>query len=213
MRFALPFMCLTTPVLAHPHIFVDTAVTVRVNEDGAVYAVEIVWTYDDFFSLLILEDLGLDGDGDLILTAEEKAVLTSIVLDWPADFGGDLLVETGGGAVALGPVKDHAAVYEEGRVIETHVRWLEVPAPAVEGVNLRVFDPGYYTAYALTGGAFLEAPEGCELWIVPADLDAAYSMVDELLYGRPASDVGPEEAFPEVGAAFADMITVTCPAG
>ena len=187
--------------------------TVHVNEAGDVYAVDVVWTYDDFFSLLILEDLGLDSDGDKELTAEEKAVLRNIVLDWPADFGGDLLVETAAGAVALGPVKDHEAEYIEGRVVETHTRWLDTPAAAGEGVNIRVFDPGYYTAYALTGGVTLDAPEGCEMWIVPADLDAAYSLVDELLYGRPASDVGPEEAFPEVGAAFADMITVTCPAG
>jgi hypothetical protein len=43
-----------------------------------------------------------------------------------------------------------------------------------------------------------------------ADLNAAYSLVDELLYGRPASDVGPDEAFPEVGEAFSDTVVVTC---
>jgi hypothetical protein len=42
------------------------------------------------------------------------------------------------------------------------------------------------------------------------DLNAAYSLVDEFLYGRPAADVGAEEQLPEVGLQFAETIFVTC---
>jgi hypothetical protein len=52
--------------------------------------------------------------------------------------------------------------------------------------------------------------DDCEVLVAPANLDAAYTLVEELLYGRPASDVGVDEEFPEVGVAFADTIEVTC---
>ena len=48
----------------------------------------------------------------------------------------------------------------------------------------------------------------CSATILPADLDKAYTLVEELLYATPAAEV--EEAFPEVGEAFADTVTVSC---
>ena len=42
-------------------------------------------------------------------------------------------------------------------------------------------------------------------------LDAAASLVTaHVLHGRSAAEVGPDEDFPRVGAAFADTATVTC---
>lgn len=211
--FVLPALCaLPLPALAHPHIFVETAVEIIVDADNRVTGFKVIWTYDDFFSLLITEDLGIDADGDMALTEAEEEVLRGAVKDWPEDYGGDLLVETDQGAVALAERQSHTVAYVDGRVLESHVRPLAEPAAAGTRVDLRVFDPGYYTAYALTGGANVSGSNSCDVVIAPADLEAAYSLVDELLYGRPASDVGIEEAFPEVGAAFADRISVTCPA-
>jgi hypothetical protein len=65
-------------------------------------------------------------------------------------------------------------------------------------------------AYEISPSIALRGGEGCEVTLRKADLAAAYALVDELLYGRPASDVGPDEAFPEVGEAFADTVIVTC---
>jgi len=51
---------------------------------------------------------------------------------------------------------------------------------------------------------------GLDLLITPANLDAAYTLVEELLYGRPATGDGADDYFPEVGEAFADTIEITC---
>ena len=63
---------------------------------------------------------------------------------------------------------------------------------------------------ALASPVTVEGRDDCTVDVIPANLDAAYSLVDELLYGRPASDVGPDEDFPEVGRSFADTVVVTC---
>lgn len=198
-------------VAAHPHIFIETRVEVVLNDQGQVLGVEIEWTYDEFFSLILLEDLELDADLDFVLTAEEQGILEAEVMGWPAHFSGDLLVEGPQGAAELGMREKHTVNYVDGRVVEQHFRPLKEPLSAVDGASVRVFDPTYYTAYVLTGDITMTGFEGCEALVTPADLDAAYSLIDELLYGTPADQLDPDDPFPEVGANFADMITVTCP--
>src|SRR6056297_2811011 len=58
---------------AHPHVFVDVTLRFLPDAEGRLTGVEVTWAYDDFFSLLVLEDRGLDADGDMILTEAERA--------------------------------------------------------------------------------------------------------------------------------------------
>lgn len=200
------------PLTAHPHIFVEAQVVIEVSEAGQVTGVRLAWTYDDLFSLLLTSDLGIDMDGDGELTAEEYAALEEAVLTWPADFSGDLFLSSGGAELTLGPPEEMAMTYDLGRVEERHLRPVLDPPPPGEVVEIRVYDPFYYVAYTIVGDLVIEGREDCEATWQGADLNAAYSLVDELLYGRPASEVGPEEDFPMVGEAFADTVRVSCPA-
>ena len=192
---------------AHPHLFVGAEVTVIY--DGAIpSAVRVDWVYDDYFSLLLTADLGIDLDGDLMLTADETATLAKAVTDWPEGFEGDLEVKQGDTLIALGPRTDHRMTYAKGLVSETHVRPLQAATDAP--LTVRIYDPFYYTAYELIGPVNIEGREDCTVTVTPPDLNRAYSLVEELLYGRPAADVGPDEQFPEVGVEFAETITVIC---
>lgn len=194
---------------AHPHIFVSVEVAV-VYENDLPAAVELAWIYDDYFSLLLMTDLGLDLDGDLTLTAEEEIILATSVTEWPADFGGDLQVVQGDELVDLASRTNHTMTFEEGIVREVHTRPIAALPKNNAPLTIRVFDPFYYVAYELIGAVTIKGRDDCEALITPANLDVAYSLVEELLYGRPAGDVGPDEEFPEVGVAFADTINVTC---
>lgn len=193
--------------LAHPHLFVGAEVTV-VYDGETPTAVRVDWVYDDYFSLLLTADLGIDLDGDLVLTAQETDALAQAVTDWPKNFAGDLEVKQGDTVVTLGPRAEHKMTYSEGLVAETHTR----PLVNAGGgpLTVRVYDPFYYTAYELVGPVQIEGRDDCTATVTPPDLNSAYSLVDELLYGRPASDVGADEQFPEVGVEFAETITVTC---
>lgn len=192
---------------AHPHLFVEVGVTV-VFEDGMATGVRLDWAYDDFFTLLLLTDLGIDLDGDSVLTSEEEEILAAAVTTWPQDFDGDLDVLNEDAPVALAGPADHGVVFDEGLITEVHTRPFIEP---VDGpVTIRAYDSSYYVAYTLSGPVQIEGRTDCDVSVIPPDLNEAYSLVDELLYGRPASDVGPEEDFPEVGIAFAETIMVTC---
>jgi ABC-type uncharacterized transport system substrate-binding protein len=197
----------TTQASAHPHLFVEVGVTV-VFEDGKATGVKLDWAYDDFFTLLLLTDLGIDLDGDSVLTPEEEEILNAAVTTWPQDFDGDLEVLQGDAPVTLAGPADHGVSYDNGLITEVHTRPFSEPADSP--ITIRAYDSSYYVAYTLSGPVQIEGRTDCDVSVIPPDLNEAYSLVDELLYGRPASDVGPEEDFPEVGIAFAETITVTC---
>ena len=194
---------------AHPHLFVGVEVLV-VYQDGAPTGIQLTWQYDEFFSLLLTSDLGIDQDGDLELTASELEILSDAVANWPADFGGDLEVIQDGQSVRLGGRTDHTVAYEDGLISETHTRPVLPVLDATEEMTLRVYDPNYYVAYELNAPVQFSGRDDCDASILAPDLDAAYSLVEELLYGRPASDVGQDEQFPEVGVKFAETVTVSC---
>jgi ABC-type uncharacterized transport system substrate-binding protein len=198
-----------TSAIAHPHVFVQAQVELVV-EEGMLTGVRLKWIYDDFFSLLMTEDLQIDPDGDLVLTAEEEQMLSASVTDWPADYAGDLYLVQGSAPLRLGPRQDHHATLEDGLVVEHVLMPLADPVDASVAVDVRVYDPFYYIAYSVVGDLVVTGDPNCRASYRPADLNAAYALVDELLYGRPASDVGPDEQFPEVGVHFADTVTLTC---
>lgn len=199
------------PAAAHPHVFVTAAVELRLDDDGAVLGVHVTWSYDEFFSLLVTEELEIDADGDMILTADENAALTSYIADWPSEYEGDVYVTRNDSAVALAPVQEHTVSFEGGIVREGFYRAFATPQDAITApVLVRVYDPFYYVAYEIDPAIAVTGREGCTASLTKPDLNAADLMVSELLNGRAASDVGADEQFPEVGTAFADTITVAC---
>lgn len=198
-----------SPASAHPHVFVDATVEV-LTEAGAVTGVRLLWTYDDFFSLMLTEDLSIDGDGDLVLTDAEAAELAASVTDWPADYEGDLMVSFGGSVLALAPRADHGAAFADGRVIESHRRPLVTPAPATAGpVTVEVFDPYYYVAYTVTAVSVTGDPS-CRADLIRADLVAAQAEVDATWAGLDWASAAPDVELPPIGAAFSDRVEVRC---
>lgn len=196
-------MLLAVPVAqAHPHVFVETGLTLVADDAGRLIGVEVSWTYDDFYSLLLLEDLGLDPDGDGVLSADELARLEGFDLQWIDGYLGDLYLTAGEAPVELGRPESRGTQVVEGRIVTRHFRAF---APQDGAVVVKAYDPTFYTAYDLNGG--VTVPEGCSLSIQPADLDKAYTMVEEALYANPAL---PDDDYPEVGEAFADTVLVSC---
>ncbi|MFQ1701796.1 DUF1007 family protein [Loktanella agnita] len=196
---------------AHPHVFVRTKMAVVFDDSGEI-SVRLQWYYDEYFSLLVTADLGLDPDGDMLLTADEQALLDEQITAWPADYTGDLEVVQGATVLPLAEKRNHRMTFENGLFYEVHLRPIAEIADRNAPLTLLAYDPHYYVAYDLEGPVVIEGRDDCTVTVTPANLDAAYTTVEELLYGRPASDVGPDEEFPEVGQAFADTVTVTCAA-
>lgn len=199
------------PGFAHPHEFVDTSLTFRFDGKGSLGAISVVWLYDDLTSLLILEDLGMDADGDGKLTDAETAKLTELAGSWPEGFDGNLYLTANGSAVPLsGPLEAKAGL-RDGRLWMSFIRALtEHLDPGDGAVALQAYDPSYYTFYDLKGAPGLVGREGCAISTEAPDIARAQQLYDSALAELTDEEIMEQGKFPEIGGAFAAILRLTC---
>jgi len=201
----VPFLC-ASMAGAHPHVFVDVALDFESDGQGRLTGVEVTWSYDDFFSLLILSDMGLDPDGDGQLTEAELAQLEGFDLEeWPDGFEGDLYIHAGGEKIALDHPVPTGVRLENGRIVATHERGFG-PVRADE-LRVEPYDPTYFVEYTLAGPVTL--PEGCAQTITEPDLDESQRAFRDMV-----AELSAEEQYEgvEVGNLFSDILVISCPA-
>ncbi|MCU0903715.1 MAG: DUF1007 family protein [Tabrizicola sp.] len=213
LRPATFLLALTAaPALAHPHVFIDTTVEVILNDRNEAVALRIGWTYDELYSLLFFGDLGLDPDGDGLLTPDEEARLNGFDMKWIEGFEGNTYVLAGEEPVAISGPRDWTASYGEGKLSSTHVRDLLTPVKVADvPLVIQAYDPGYYYAHLIDPPAVVTGGTGCTAQVFEPDLDAADAALQAALQEF-APDMDVEAEFPAVGAKFADEVRVTCSA-
>jgi ABC-type uncharacterized transport system substrate-binding protein len=202
---------LAGPAVAHPHVWVDAAITAVFDDEGRVAAFEISWTYDEFYTLMILEERGLDPDGDGELTEAETASLQGFDMAWRPEFPGDSYVLLNEGPVEIGRPETPTARVEGGFLTSTHVRRLVEPLRPGAGMPLilQSYDPEYYIAYTILEGLIAGPGEGCAAVVHgfdPAMADAALTAASQ----EYAASTDPDMEFPKIGAAYSDEVWVTC---
>ncbi len=208
----LPFCLAAGPVLAHPHVFIDTQVEVLLNDRNEATGLRISWTYDDLYSLYIVGDMGLDPDWDGQLTPEEVAQLSGFDMKWIEGFAGDTYALMAEKPLVLSGPRDWTAGYAGGKITSTHVRDFAAPVPVGEvPLIVQVYDPGYYVAYSIPFDPVVTGGTGCTAQVFVPDLDASAQALQEAL-AEYTPDVDLEAEFPAVGANFAEEVRLTCAA-
>lgn len=200
------------PVLAHPHIFIDTGIEVLLDDQNRATGVRISWTYDDLTSLALIADRGLDEDFDGVLTPEETAAVTGFDMNWEAGFAGDTYALLGEVPLDWSGPQEVTASYADAKLTSTHLR--RFAEPVVLGdqpLVVQAYDPGYYTAYTVKT-ASVDGGQGCSADIFVPDPSAADEVMKAALSELSPSDDA-EIQFPAVGAAFAEEARITCAAG
>lgn len=203
--FAAAVIAMAGVAEAHPHVFMDSDLRLLRDADGRFAVLEVIWTYDAFYSLSLTTDMGLDADGDGVMSPEEMAELQDIDARWAPGFVGDTYVTVDGQDLALSAPRDNQVRYEDGRIVSRFLRDLVRPADPAQVITLRNFDPGYYTEYSVR---HTEA-EGCQAEILPPDLSAADQALQAELAKLPVGRDA-EAEFPAVGGLFAQEVRVTC---
>lgn len=213
MRWLIPFLtcCLPLPALAHPHVFIDTGLEFIVDEAGQLTHIRVTWAYDEFFSLLQLEDMKLDQDGDGALTKREEATLTGFDAEWIEGYNGDLVVTAGGAPVALSGPLEPQATAENGRIITSHLRAVEGGAVSAAALSAKPFDETYYTAYEVNRPVTVIGPASCVMERIDPDIDGQLAQMQAFLLTLDAEYDLEENDIPLVGESFATEILISCP--
>ncbi|WP_037254991.1 DUF1007 family protein [Roseobacter sp. SK209-2-6] len=207
-------LLLPNPLQAHPHVFVDTGFEVLFDADNRLDAIKVTWSYDEFYSLLVTEDLGLDRDGDGKLTQAEHFLLTGFDTNWDEGFNGDLEVRAGEEILPLSGPLEAATEFAEGRIVSTHMRKVVARPPVNSGpFSIKAFDPSYYTAYEIKLPVRISGPlDGrCMLERLDPDIEGALAQMQAQLLRLDANADLEENDIPLLGAEFATEILITCP--
>lgn len=196
---------------AHPHIFIDAEARFGFDADGRLATVTVSWRYDAFYTLLLLETVEADADGDGALTEEDRAKLAEAFSIWEPGWHGDAFLTAGGAPVGLSDPVGISAEMTDGRVRMTFRRDVVEP-PAGDGLaaRLKIYDPTYFVAYDVVGEPALDgAPEGCVAAVAAPERTSELAALEATLAEIPP-DATPEQE--GVGALFADRIELRCPA-
>ncbi len=189
---------------AHPHVFVTTRMVLDMNEAQQITGVTMTWEYDDFFSLLIFEDMGLDKDADGALSnAELDQLMGFDLIEWPDGFEGDLYLTSEGRKIEMPRPVPHDIAVRSGKIIATQKR--DIPNVAAEGLVIRQYDPTYYVSYDLSGG--IEVPAPCAVRIEGPDLEAAEAEVEKMTKQSLGDDVFMEV---KLGHLYASSAVISC---
>ncbi|WP_371732294.1 DUF1007 family protein [Ruegeria sp. HKCCA6837] len=210
--FTVISCCLPIPAMAHPHVFIDTGLEFIVDESGQLTHIRVTWAYDELFSLLQLEDMRLDQDGDGVLTESEEKFLAGFDAQWIEGYNGDLVVTAGGMPVTLSGPLSPSATTEDGRIVTTHLRAVEGGSVPASALSAKAFDETYYTAYEVTRPVIVTGPATCQTERFDPDIDGQLAQMQAFLLTLDADYDLEENDIPLVGENFATEIRVSCPA-
>jgi len=213
-RFLLVALLLPAPASAHPHVWISGGAHFGLDAEGRLARLHVVWIYDSFASLYIVNALELDKDGDQSLNAAEKARLLADQTTWPEEFAGDSALHVGGERWTLGgPENADARLLPSGQVEVRFDRRLDPPIrpdAATGAAVAKVYDPTFYYAYEVTEPPRIlgSDPQGCQVEHRPFDADSPALQALQVELSALDRTETPEQQ--DVGALFADELRLTC---
>ena len=165
---------LPQPAEAHPHVWIYATSDVVMSEDGRVTAIDIVWEFDEFYSLTAAE--GMDADGNGSYEASELQPLAAENIAALEDFSYFTEISVGGETVKPGKVTEFQSTFKEGRMsLVFRIPLTEPLDPKAAEITYRMYDPSFFIAIEYQAknpvATIGELPEGCEVKVIAADGD------------------------------------------
>jgi ABC-type uncharacterized transport system substrate-binding protein len=194
--------------VAHPHVFLTQKVTV-VFEQGAIVALDHVWTFDEFYSAMAVE--GLDKNKDGIYSRDELAELAKVNIDGLREFNYYTFAKLAGADLKVGTVTDYWMEHGKG-ALSLHFR-VPLDKPVLgeaNGFEFAVYDPSYFVAFDYKDGESIRlsdtAPKTCKAAIAEPEKTAADARrLGESFFEQLGGGPG-------AGVSFSKTVKVTCAA-
>ncbi len=195
---------------AHPHVWIDTRVTLRFDEHQRLTALVTEWVFDEIYTSFVVGDLDKAEDGGV--PAEELQPLADQNVEELADWGYFTVLKADDLRLELGPAEEARMRYSEGRLVLSFVLPLAEPVdPLGREIAFSIFDPTFYieivpaeeTPVRLEGAV----PKGCAAKLRPFETTEERFVPDSLALSVQIDPSDPENG---IGARFAEWIDLTC---
>ncbi|MDH3703366.1 MAG: DUF1007 family protein [Alphaproteobacteria bacterium] len=132
------------PLRAHPHVFID-GVTDVVFENGKIIGVRQHWTFDNVFSLLLIEDF--DANKNRKFDKPEIEALRKGAFAAVREFGYFTHIRLDGKKIAVDRVSEFTASFAKGRISYSFfVPFAKPVDPKTTKVDLGTYDDTFYVS-------------------------------------------------------------------
>ncbi len=147
--------------MAHPHVFIDYAVTV-LFDDADVKGFRMSWTFDEMYSSMLFHDYTSRPKG--ALTKADIQSLEKGAFRDTADFHYFIDLKLNGKALPITDVTDFDARYEKRRMIYFFTVPVHTETPAVPNtLEIQAFDHEFYIDFELAKSAAVAVEQGNNL--------------------------------------------------
>jgi ABC-type uncharacterized transport system substrate-binding protein len=139
--FVIGLMALSPSVAAHPHAWIDLRSRVLLDGEGRVASLELAWLFDDYYTVLVAEELGLGGtpSKDYLDEIAERNLTNLREYDYFT------AITFKGERQPIGDVTRYETEVHDGRLWMRFEVPLEQPIDPEEGeVTFSVYDPTYW---------------------------------------------------------------------
>jgi ABC-type uncharacterized transport system substrate-binding protein len=134
----------STSAVAHPHVFVDYAVTLVLGGERLT-GVRLTWTFDDLFSGFILQEFDQDRNG--VLSASEMQRIEAKHLAEFKRVGYYTTINLNGNEVTVPDAREFRATVAKGLVTYEFTLPVAASLASTTAIEVSVDDPVYYIAY------------------------------------------------------------------
>lgn len=202
------FLCLiaSAPAAAHPHVWIDMRTDLVMSDNNQLSAIEITWTFDEFYTAFAVEEFKKRGDGTY--APADLDALLKINLEHLKEWTYFTELKQAGASVPFAEPRPLRATYDAklGQLTIAFALPLATPVSPTKAapITLRIFDPTYYISIdyvkenplRITGAAH----PGCAINRDTPDLESTWASL-------------PESAFSggNMGGNFAANVSLTCP--
>lgn len=198
---------LTTPSLAHPHVWIAAREEILFNAEGRIAAIRHIWTFDEMYSAFAIQGLGKDGKPP---TTEELAPLAKTNVESLADFQYFTAAKTGPTYYEFGAPTDYTLEADDKKIVTLRFTLpLKAPVSLKKPFTFMVYDPTYFVDIELEKAdpvVLKGAPAGCSMTTIkpdPLNTSDQGKLSESYLSGLPVGQ--------DFGVKLATRTIVACP--
>ncbi len=159
-----------TPVLAHPHVWVEAHEQVLFDKDGKVDGIRNDWVFDEMYSAFAVQGLGKPG---ALATSKELAPLAKTNVESLKDFDYFTYAKVDGHKLVFGAPTDYELEERADKRVVLHFTLpLETPTKTGHFLTFQVYDPSYFVDFELASKdpvVLADAPSGCSKTVLGAN--------------------------------------------
>lgn len=193
---------------AHPHVWIDMRSSVNFTAEGAVDAIGVAWTFDEFYSQFATD--GIDKNKNGKFDPAELQDLANTYAKNLKDYRYFTFIETNGKLIDTGAPTNAKAVFDRGQLtFAFRLPFVKPIDPAAVKLSYSSFDPTYYIDIAPTPTNSVvftgAAPKGCGSGLRKVDTTkpGALNLAQSVKMIAPTDSV--------LNSTTATIVDITCP--